>query len=461
MRSTFLYFLLAAGALHAQSESVARFSNGDQLTGSLDSLSLENIIWKSEILKSPAQFDLKHVVDLSMPSVLKSFEGPNAPEHEAVLKLTNGDSVKGQLTGLTDDEISINTWYAGELVFRRVIVDSVKISRSSDIYYRGPNGIDEWTMPGGSDNWSFKSDSLVSNGTGGISKEMDFPDEMKISFDASWEGSFRPKIILFSDDIESVDPDKGYEMVFQGNSVHVKKAGSNTWLGHSTNARSLREREKSNIELRASKKSGKILLYIDDKFVDIWEDVNVKADELGNGFHLITQNNSPLSISNIVVSEWDGYTENIPQRRNQFGGRMFRGGIQLNNRNNEQEKEEEKTEEGRMVLLNGDSIKGEVLGIEDEVIALKTPLAEVKFPVSRLKNIVLKSADMETPKRYKGDVRATLSDGSRLVFRLDQVNGETLVGFSQNFGQAEFSRSSFKKIEFNIYNRDLDHLRAE
>jgi len=73
-----------------------------------------------------------------------------------------------------------------------------------------------------------------------------------------------------------------------------------------------------------------------------------------------------------------------------------------------------------------------------------------------LKNLLLKSADMETPKRNKGDVRATLADGSRMVFRLDGVEDKFLVGFSQNFGTARFAKDAFERIEFNIYNREFE-----
>lgn len=461
MRTAVIYIFLSGIWLMAQDEAVVRFANGDQLTGEVQSLTLEKLTWKSKILEEPAEFGLKHVLELNMPAAM-GVEDADVAEHEAVLEMTNGDTIKGQLSGLTDDEISLKTWYAGNLVFRRVNVESVKITRTSEIHYRGPTGIDEWTQSNEAIGWTFKAGELVSEGTSGIAREIDFPDECKIAFDATWNGAFRPRIIFFSNDVKTSSPTSGYEMVFQGNSVHVKKAGSNTWLGHSTNAGVLRENESARIEIRASIKSGKILLFVDDEFIDMWEDDAVKADALGKGFHLITQDNSPLRISNILVSEWDGYTDNLPEKVNRFqGGRGFRGNWDFEQQSDEEDKEEEELNEGRMVLLNGDSIEGEVLGIEGEIIRLKTPLAEVSFPVSRLKNIVLKPADMETPKFYSGDVRATLSDGSRMVFRLDGVNGDSLVGFSQNFGKAEFAKGAFKRIEFNIHNRNLEHLRGK
>jgi len=439
-----------------QDQSIVRFSNGDQLTGSMLGLTLDKLNWKSEILNKPAEFGLEHVLELNMPATMETADVGEAG-HEAVLGMTNGDSIRGQITGLKDDEIRLNTWYAGELVFRRVNVKSVKITRTSDVYYRGPGGMEGWVYEEDQGGWSYKSGALISDSSGGIAREIDFPAESKIAFDASWRGAFRPRIIFYSNDVKSTSPDAGYEMVFQGNSVHLKRSGSNTWIGHSTKAGVLREQEKARIEIRTSLKTGKILLFVDDEFIDMWEDEKVDADSLGKGFHFISQDNAPLRISNILVSEWDGYTDDVPKQQDQFQGRGIRGGFGFED--DFEKKDEEEVLEGRMVLSNGDTIEGEVMGIEGDMIKVKTPLSEVTFPIYRLKNIVLKPADMETPILLKGDVRATFADGSRMVFRLDKVRDKKLVGFSQNFGQAEFSKDAFRRIEFNIHDSKMKDMR--
>ncbi len=446
---------LAVSCMAQEDGSVVRFANGDQLSGQVKSLSKESLLWESMILKEPAEFDLQHIVDLSMPAP-SGKRDEVAAGHVATLEMTNGDSIQGQLAGLADDEIRLNTWYAGEMVFRRVNVKSVRISQKADTFYRGPNSLEEWTSARLRDGWKFKGGSLYSSSSGGVAREIDFPDECIIAFDAAWRNSFRPRIVFFSSDITTSNPDNGYEMVFQGNSVHVKKSGSSNWLGHSTNSGDLRENEKARIEIKVSLVSGKILLYVDGEFIDIWEDEDVDKTKLGKGFHIVSQDSSPLRISNIEVSAWDGFTEELPNRQDRFRNRNF-----LEGDDSEPEEGEENIEENRMILRNGDSMVGEVTKVADEQITLKTKFSEVEFPVARLKNLVLKTADMETPKRNKGDVRATLADGTRLVFRLDEVEDEILVGFSQNFGTARFAKDAFTKIEFNIYNREFEQRRMQ
>ncbi len=453
--------LALMGMSHAEEDdSVVRFTNGDQLTGRLMSMAADRLVWKSVILKEPWEFELAHVLELGMPAKMGVEAAPEG-EHEVVLEMRNKDTIKGRLVGLTDDEITLDTWYAGKLVVRRVNVNEVKINRTSEILYRGPTSLEGWHTDEGERGWEFKAGGLQSKGATGISREIDFTDECKVAFDASWRGGFRPRLVIFSEDAEAENPQGGFELVFQANTVHVKRGGANAWLGHSTNAGILREQESARIEIRASLKSGKILMYVDGRLIEMWEDADVKSLKSGKGFHIIAQDNNPMRISNIVVSEWDGYVDEVPRRRNDFRIQRFQGDFQMEMEPEEEEEVKPEPEEGRMILVNGDSIQGEVLGIEGEMIKVKTSLSEVSFPVHRLKNIVLKKADMEDAKLYKGDVRATLSDGTRLVFRLDAVKDGKLVGFSQQFGTAEFSQDAFRRIEFNIHTTKLDDLRKK
>jgi len=449
---------LVASCMAQDDRSVVRFENGDQLTGQLTALSQETLSWESMILKEPAEFDLKHVVDLSMPAETGVRDGFPAG-HVATLEMTNGDTIQGQLAGLTDEEVRLNTWYAGEMVFRRVNVKEVLISQAPNFFYRGPNSIEEWTADRREGSWSFKGGALYASAAGGIARQIDFPEECVIAFDASWRGAFRPRILFYTDDITTSNPENGYEMVFQGNSVQVKKSGISNWSGHSTNSGDLRQNEKARIEIRVSAVSGKILLYVDGEFVDIWEDEDVDREKLGKGFHIVSQDSSPLRISNITVTGWDGYTGDLPNRQDRFRDGGFGRDWDLEDGSSVPGEKDDEIPEGRMILRNGDTIKGEVSGIKDEQITLKTEFSEVTFPVARLKNLILKSAEMETPKRNQGDVRATLADGSRLVFRFDGVEDKFLIGFSQNFGTARFAKDAFKRIEFNIYNRDFDERR--
>lgn len=451
----YLIILTQLGFAQGDSASV-RFVNGDKLSGNVVDLSVDTLTWQSALLKQPAAFDLNQVVDLTIPSEFDP-ESNDLAAHQAVLEMTNGDILKGQLTALNDDEIRLNTWYAGEITIRRVNVKAVNISRNSKVFYRGPSGIDDWTHSSKTEAWTYQSGQLISNREGGIAREIDLPAEAKIAFEASWRGAFRPKILFYSSDITTSNPKSGYELIFQGNSVHLKRADDNEWIGHTTNAGVLRENEKAKIEIRVSTKTGKVLLYINDKFIEMWQDDKLDKN-FGKGIHFISQNTDTIRISNIVVSEWDGYVEDLSVQQNPFRDQGFRG-LRLNDFEDAEEPAAESIPDGRMLLSNGDTVEGEVLEIKDEMIRMKTPFTEVSFPIYRLKNIALNKDNMETPKLYKGDVKATLADGSKLVFRLDNVKDGHLMGYSQNFGQAKFVENAFERIEFNIHERKMEEIR--
>ncbi len=440
-----------------EGDSVVRFANGDRLSGSVESLTTERLVWNSPILEMPTTLRLDQVLDVTLPSEIPEFEAG----HEATLTLTNGDTVRGQVASVTDDVIQLDTWFAGRLEFRRLMVKSLEISERPDLLYRGPNGLAEWTQSNEDPAaWTFQSGALRSNAEGSIGREVDLADECSIAFDVSWRGMLKLNVIFFSDDVKNRNPENGYELVFVRNTVHLRKSGNHNWLGQTSDAGELRENEKARIEIRASLKTGMIAFFVDDRIVDVWTDPELAGATFGKGLQFVSQDSSPVRISVIEVATWDGVLDVMPEPRgarrqlNQFRQFGMRGAELAPP---EPPKPEE---EGRMVLRNGDSLKGEVLSITDGFITVKTEYSEVKLPVARLRNITLKTVDLEEPKRMSGDVRAWFADGSSMVFRLDEVNEDTLVGYSQTFGTSEFKTTAFSRIEFNIYSLDMEEIRS-
>jgi hypothetical protein len=76
-----------------------------------------------------------------------------------------------------------------------------------------------------------------------------------------------------------------------------------------------------------------------------------------------------------------------------------------------------------------------------------------------MRSVALKPVDLERSKLENGDVRGTFPDGTSMVFRLDGTGEGTLTGYSQNFGTATFKLAAFNRIEFNIYDPDLEDIR--
>jgi hypothetical protein len=437
----------------AKPSATIRFANDDRLSGSLESLTPDLLVWKSPVLETPTPFFRKKVLEVSLPP-------PALPEidadHEALVTLTNGDTVRGQLASVTDEAVSLETWFAGRMRFNRLMVRSVKIDPLVPLLYRGPVGTDGWVQPGAKPAWTYGRSAFRSLAAGSIGRDGLLPEECSVSFDVAWRSdSFNLKLILFSKDPSVQNSNSGYELSFQRGSIYLRNNKTSAFLGNAQ-AREFLENDRLRVEIRASLKSGKICLFINERIAEVWTDQDLDPEDFGQALQFVSLNTLPVRISDIQVARWDGVVDQTPEPR----AGMMRGFGLPGMSSEPAEPEPAKTAEGRMKLANGDSLTGEVNSIQDGVIDLNTPLGEIKLPVSRLRSIALKTVDEERCIRRNGDVRASFPDGSSLVFKLDKLEADSIRGSSQNFGDATFKLSAFDRIEFNIYEPDFEDIRG-
>ena len=448
----FLLFSLAVPAAAGEADAVVRFSNNDRLVGSVASLSPDLLVWKSPALGMPTSFFLKKVVDISLPATGQ----PPAAGHEATIKLTNGDVVRGQLSSVTDDTVAVDTWFAGRINFNLPMISEVKIAEKTTFIYRGPTGLDGWQQSGNKPAWSFNRGAFRSNAAGGISRDGVLTDECSISFDLAWKNNALGfKLLAFSNAPAADVSPAGYELMFQRDSIYLRNCTTQMFLG-STNIQALMENDRAHIEIRVSVKSGKICLLVNDRMIEVWADQNVDKSKLGRCLQFVATTPSPMRVSGIGIAPWDGLVDRVPAPRFGMMRRNMLGQV------DEQSKPatQDKPEDGRMELANGDTLEGEVVSIHDGVITVKTPLANIKLPVSRLRTVALKKVELERCILRNGDIRAWFPDGSSIVFRLDDVGGATLTGSSQNFGTATFKTAAFSRLEFNIHDPELEDQRT-
>jgi hypothetical protein len=220
------------------------------------------------------------------------------------------------------------------------------------------------------------------------------------------------------------------------------------------------ENDKVKVEIRASRKSGKFCLFINGRLIEVWSDPDVAKEKLGTCLHFVAQNAMPIRISQITVAPWDGTIDQVPEPRR---GIIRRFNFQPDEEDPEPELEPTKPEipqQTRMDLANGDSLDGEVISIEEGLIAIKSSLGDIKLPVNRLSTLALKQVGYDRSIRRNGDIRAWFPDGSSMVFRLDSTADGSIIASSQNFGTATFKMSAFNRIEFNIYDVALEDKRA-
>jgi hypothetical protein len=287
---------------------------------------------------------------------------------------------------------------------------------------------------------------LLSRSNGSVAREVDLPEKCRISFDLAWRSSLKFRLLLFSDEGDTITPDNCYDLVCQRQFIYLRKkwstgaSGGTRTIGQPANIRQLANQEKVRLDLYVDRKTGSIGFYVDGQQTNVWTDDDPKLGNFGKWLHFVSEE-YPLRISNIRASVWTG---DLPE-------------------NAEDEKAEDAIEEkGQVILLqNGDTIIGEVGDIKDGILTVASQYGEIPVPVQRMRALDLAGDDYEEPIRKTGDVRAWLKEGGRITFRLDSFEDGKMQGYCQTFGEATFDLDAFSRLEFNIYNEDFDGLRED
>ena len=455
--------ILAAGTASADPPRVeVRCTDGSRFKGNLLEIGADRARIEAEFLTEPVPLKLDHILEISLPANRGEFKG----DHIATALLSNGDMLRGELTGVSETEISLRTWYAGELKLRRTMVDTLDIHDRPDVLYAGPTGLDGWWLEK-RDGWAYEDGVLRSKQAGSISRKLELPVKTRFAFDVAWRQNPGFLFKFFSDNADVKEPTNYYVLrVANGRYVELKKrvlGNAIVPVGGPLPIPEFMSREKVRIELLVDRKSGLIQMLVNGRIAADWTDPEPQIGKMGGGIHFDATDSSTLRFSRIEVTSWDGVVEGRAEQADE-------GIIEDEDGMLDKKKEEPEPDPKRIRLRNNDHVEGEMLGIADGKVKLKTKFGDMNLPVSRLRTFPLRTkkerddyklARYEMPKRYNGDIRAWFADGSRVTFRLEGAGDGHLKGFSQTFGKADFDANAFGRIEFNLYNPNLEDQRHQ
>lgn len=449
-------WLLIPSLCAAEPAMTARFENDDLLKGQLVAADQERgLIWDSSVFPEPQPLSFDKLREVNIPTA----EELNLPpgDHVAVVKLTNGDEIQGNLLSVTEEGISIETSFGGELVFRRDMVAKLDIEDRPELIYAGPKGPDEW-LPSLEDGWTFEEGVLVCNRNSSISRDIGEHMRMHVAFDIAWQENARFRVYLHADHEDLDEVDNCYELVCQSQYAYLRKRTKrggrleSTTIGTTGGVREFQDREKVRVEMLQDRISGRIRLMLGGRVVADWSEQAPDDKPMGPFLHFLGDMQSSIEVSRIRITTWDGLIDGewdeAPMGLRGFPGQM------------EEPAKEEPEEEG-ILLRNGDRIEGDAIGIEDGMVRLKTSFKEFSLPVSRLRTFALRTAEeAEDPElcwkpiRRAGDIRAWFPHGGAFTFELIGIEDGKISGRSQTFGDATFDLDAFSRLEFNIYAPD-------
>jgi hypothetical protein len=278
--------------------------SGDLLAMDPDGTLTINTPYASEPLKINP--DGIHKIDFGKSDL--KYERPN---HN--LRLINGDSFPVEIISLDEKILKIHSPSLGELNVPREIINSLEVGIfSKKIVYTGPNEIGEWrAIKEEQTAWDIENNALRTKSSGTIYRDVKLPENYIVRFKLKWETVPNFKF-SFGDPLDfSGNSVNRYYLQYSSAGMEIKRQSTgNQKYPSIANIPRTPQEFKSNeliIEVRVSRKTGNIELYLNDRIQGKYTDNNPPNTPTGSGisFHTEASNNNQHSISNIEISEWN------------------------------------------------------------------------------------------------------------------------------------------------------------
>lgn len=497
LRPLLLALPLATAHAAETRHDLLRFTNGDQLHGTYLGIKPGPVMsWMREDVGGPVEFkttQLRHVV-------LHGGRPEKALPQLSHVSLANGDRIPGAITSLVDDTLTLDSPFAGSLRIpcRQISMISPN-PLGGRVFYHGPFNEDEWlnvdpAHPDGlgpavedkedaekedeAGRWEFSGSSWYwrekSGGTALIRKE-GMPDRAMLRFELAWKSRMALAIgfhadfkrpVLEADGDEKPEPPRfspgdtsalpwvfGNAYVLQLNSNYLMLTRSSVdddgrpsvdRIRSNINQLRLGDSGKVIVELRASRDSGRISLFVDDEFVAQWsEGDEFGADEegyvgKGAGFGFLPQlDDCPVRVSDIITTEWNGMPDSARS-------------MQLE-------------DQDIILMANGtDRFAGRVGSIENGMIDFETKHGSFQLPVDEVAEIRLASNDVAEPSETPADAVLVRYSPIGAISGLP-VGGDadTLRLSHPVAGEIDLSLESAVMLEFHPSNRIIDDWDAD
>jgi len=454
MKRFFLLTLLAHGAAAAAPNATLFFADDQKISGFPSHLQKgpegqpPEIVWIAPSITEPMVLKQAKMLEMRLDTPPAQLQGGG---HFAQLILNNGDTVRGELTQLDDATVTMRPSFAGELKFRREMVESLRIVQRPTLLYSGPKDRD-WKFDPAEGGWSLQGNSLTTSGQGSATTEIKYPERFRLGMDLEWKTGLRFRILFLCNDKQGEEA-LGYDLTCQDRYVYLRERsgegagirGQGAFIGPTSNLSDFSEKEKLRLELLVDTRSGYISLLLDGRTIQEWTDPTPPAADKAHLLGFSNDDGQQLRVSRLTLSPWDGNVEALAAESAAAKVGEASGDLQ------------------QVILRNGDAVETETFKVVNGVAELKTKHAEIKLPVDRMRSFSFKksSGNAPTPKKMLGDVRAWFPEGGRLTFRLDDLKDGKITGYSQQFGTAEFDLSAFERIEMNIGNLELEQYRPK
>jgi hypothetical protein len=347
-----------------QETDLLRFLNGDQLHGGFQGVNDKRAVsWHRADAALPVEFQptlLRQIVFHGG----KTVRPVRSASH---ITLANGDEIPGDILSLDDKSVTIATGFSGQLrIAREHVVSLSPCPYGGKLLYHGPFSADGWEIsrlpnkaqksdpdgepdsgkPGqealaddpGAPAWSFSGAAWYDRGKNAALLRPDImPDRATLRFHLAWKNRLM-LAVAFHADLRKPPAKDGkeasqffeaggmtnYPRMF-GNSYVIQIFANYVMLYRCSltdkgqprlervqangNNVHMPETGEATVELRSDRKSGTISMFLDGQFAMQWSEP-AGAEYAGKGkafgFQVPAGESTPVRISDIIVSEWNG-----------------------------------------------------------------------------------------------------------------------------------------------------------
>ncbi len=430
---------LTLGAGSASTPQALLFRNGDLLTGQLESISpATGLRWRHTDAAASIEFQPAALAEIHLGAQLPP--PANSPNF-CFVRLTNGDEISGNLKSLNEQQLVLETWFAGTLTVPRPRVASVRPAGPTPrAVFAGPDGLEGWTMGkalGGviaAGEWHFVNGAFVATQPASIARDVKLPPSSSLEFDLAWQGQFALAIALYTDSLQPVrlaqtadEPPFGGFYSLQLNSYStqlllVKHKEPVRQLGMAVIPQ-LQQTNRARIGIKTSREQKTITVFINGVLAKQWVDTEGFGGQ-GTGIRLVHQGSGPMRLANLRISEWDGRLDEnvaalVPNVKNDVGR-----------------------------LVNRDTIAGRLVELKDGKLRFAVADNFIEIPMDRIGQVDFATDRAQTAPVQAGDIRVFFAGRGSLTIALESWTEKAVRASSANFGKAEFAPRAFSRIVF-------------
>ncbi|GEM_PF-886167 len=402
------------------------FLNGDTLHGTLKTIGEEGVTWGHTDVKDSILFGPSNVREVKL-------KGP-FPEQElgalTRVSLTNGDDYRGKVLSMDSETLMLDTPYGGRISLASAMIQSLSPTAESRSLYQGPNGMDDFIISQNHGNmgWEYKNNSLYYKGN---TNEMlglplpNFPDMASIEFDIEWRGNLQFYMMFWAQDPKNQN--ECYTIMLQSHYIRCYRQSNKHGRNELGNANLNHRRHnlgKSSLRLLLNREEKEMYLFMNGEMIKKWTD-QFDGKVSGDAFAFRALGNSPMKLNNMVIREWDGKIET--ERQGEAGANDM------------------------LLLTNGDTFSGKVIGIQDNVLRFETDFAELPIPINRVNTLTFAQATRAEPRRRATDVRVYFPNEERITLSLQRWAEGNMTGRSETTGDVALESRFVSRVVMNPY----------